>query len=528
MKKIIFSTILASFLFSNSQAQNIPNSLFTKPNSPIVTVGGFINFTAAFRDQEASYEEERLPNAQLNDDGTVNTANAGSTNPLSRSYGFTNDSEIYIKVGAISDSGLKYGAIVELEADTSSDGFGEGLNADKTFIFTESKIGKFEFGNNNATNQKMKVGPALFARATGGISGKYLQHVNLPMLADSSQVNDDNVDPFCTGNACERIKLPRFILIPQSPVAHGGYASSAYDRLLGGVYAADTEIDDRLNQNIESNYGNFNRNIIQNEAIIGYKNGSFGQMEDATKISYYTPRYNGWQLGVTFTPDTGDNGSAASISGVDSGDVENVISWGLNYSKSFGNLGLAFSATGEHGDFENSEIEPTDENNFIQREKLNSYDVGFMMTYFGFTIGGSYGFWGESLQPNKGIYSCDYDKENNFNTQTCVIDEQENINSFDDAFYYSAGLAYEFGPFATSLTHFNSEFQNNSYSATSFGIDYKLARGLMPYLEVTQFAFESNQPESANRVDQTTIDNNLRQLRDNKGFVGLVGVILSF
>ena len=521
------------------KAQSIPNELLQSPNSPIVAVGGFINATAVYRSQSKAYSQDRLPDAVLDADGKVDVANnsvtnntLGTHNRYSSNNDFVNDSEIYVKVGAISDSGLKYGAIVELEADTTPNGRGNGFNADKSFIFTESRAGKFEFGNNLAANQKMKVGPAVFARAAGGINGKYLEHINTPILANSSQF-PAGTTTVCSGSAgisatgaasanCAQVKLPRFILIPQSPVGHGGYAQGFYNgngaQNSDGTYKLTTDSDQ---------HGSFNHNNLQNSgnavnqtsAGLGIKNGSFGQMEDATKISYYTPRINGWQLGSSFTPNTGDTGTSAVISGNNSGNIVNVISWGLNYSNNLGNLGVAMSATGEHGQFQNSKLPATAANQII-RDRLDAYDAGLMFTYFGFTIGGSYGYWGTSLQPNKGIYSCNYNAEQSLLAQTCSGATAG--KKFAGASYYTTGLAYEFGPVAFSLTTMSSNFQQNKYEAQSLGIDYKIARGLMPYIEVTKFKFTANQPKTS---DTTTAVN---QILNNQGYVGLVGILLAF
>ena len=517
MKNIVKKSILILALPSLSFAQSIPNEILQKPNTPVVSVGGFIHFNAAYRKQDSEYSDQRLPDSKLKADGTVNPQFAGTHNRFSRNYGLANDSEIYIKVGAISDAGLKYGAIVELEADTTSNGLNEGFNADKSFIFTESSIGKFEFGNNNAANQKMKVGPASFARAAGGISGKYLQHINLPMYSDNSHVDPVNV--ICAGNisTCTTLKLPYFIVIPQSPIAHGGYAKSFYSRLKDSEYQ-----NEAADGNIDSNQSSFNRNS-QNNPLLGYKNGSFGQLEDATKISFYTPRVNGWQAGFSFTPDTGDSGTTASISGDDSGDIKNVVSWGVNYSNNVDNLGFAFSFTGENGQFENSKIKSTAIN--IQRNSLASYDTGLMLTYFGFTIGGSYGYWGNSIQPKTGIYSCNYSGDKNIADQDC---SGNNLKKFSRSQYYTAGLAYEFGPFAASITHLKSQFQDNKYKAVSFGVDYKLSKGLTPYFEVTQFKFNSNQPVAKDINYPQNVTYKDLQLKDNKGYVALIGLLFAF
>ncbi len=520
-KRISQITFISLFASSAAFAQSIPNELMQSPNTPIVTVGGFINVAADRVSQSKPYTKDRLPDAALDANGVVDPTAAGTHNRYSNKYDFTNDSEIYIKVGAISDSGLKYGAIVELEADTSPNGRGNGFNADKSFIFTESRAGKFEFGNNLAANQKMKVGPSVFARAAGGINGKYLEYVNSPMLANSTQVDNSvcSGGVGTTGNTCGNVKLPRFILIPQSPVAHGGYAKGFYN----GSSATNTD-GNYDNDNVGTT-GSFNsNNLLDGNNVVnsnlGIKNGSFGQMEDATKISYYTPRVNGWQLGGSFTPDTGSTGTSAVISGRNSGDIKNVVSFGLNYSDNIGNLGVAMSATGESGQFENSKM-PTGIAG--QRNSLSSYDAGVMFTYFGFTIGGSYGYWGTSLQQTKGIYSCDYDSTTALAAQDCTITDTYKPKKFKGASYYTTGLAYEFGPIAFSITTMSSNFQKNKYQAQSFGIDYKLARGLMPYIEVTKFKFTSNQVQ-ASGVTATTA----KQIFDNKGYVALLGILFAF
>lgn len=535
IKKYIPQLIFVSLFASNTAlAQSIPNELFQSPNTPVVTVGGFINFAGARSSQSEAYSKDRLPDTALDADGkntqsvlSDNTEFYGTPNRYSSENNFANDSEIYIKVGAISDSGLKYGAIVELQADTTTNGRGNGFNADKSFIFTESQAGKFEFGNNFAANQKMKVGPAVFARAAGGINGKYLEYINTPMMAHSTQVENAGGVAVCQGGVgtlaseCGNVKMPRFILIPQSPVAHGGYAKGFYNG------TTLTNSDGNYNNNPDPTiHGSFNNNsLIDGNNVVnsglGIKNGSFGQMEDATKISYYTPRINGWQFGGSFTPDTGNTGTSATINGNNAGNIKNVFSWAVNYSNNIGNFGFATSITGENGQFQNSK-EPTTEAGAIIRDRLNSYDAGIMLTYFGFTIGGSYGSWGTSLQQNKGIYSCDYSSTQTLAEQDCS-DPVNKGKKFAGAKYYTTGLAYEFGPIAFSITTISSDFQKNKYQAQSFGIDYKMARGLMPYIEFTKFKFTSNQPKTLDTVATST-----KQIFDNEGYVGLIGLLFAF
>jgi len=55
-----------------------------------------------------------------------------------------------------------------------------------------------------------------------------------------------------------------------------------------------------------------------------------GNTGKATKINYFTPRIAGFQVGASFTPDTGQNG--ANFSNTDNdGDYESVLSLAANY-----------------------------------------------------------------------------------------------------------------------------------------------------------------------------------------------------
>ena len=386
-----------------------------------------------------------------------------------------NDTQIYLKSGIMTDSKTRYGAVAKLEYNYNTNHNNEKLNLDQAFIYQESNFGKFEFGNNKAVNQQMKLGPARFARGAGGINGKYLEHINL------SSINS------CVGANCDNVKLPQFILLAQSPIGHGGYAQ-------GNLYDANG-----INQ--------FNRSRFR-----ALKDDSFDGAEDATKLSYYSPRINGAQVGISYTPNTQDQGITANTNyNLSSIRIENVFSLGFNYSTDFDNVGFGLSATAEKGDVKNYN------SNQAPRRDLFAYDLATTITYFGFTFGASYGSWTNSLQQKSGIYSCNYDSNLILANQNCT----GLMNKFSDPKYYTLGIAYEIGPIAASVTGIRTQFQNNNYQAISFGLDYKYKKDLMPYIELTKFAFNSNQVKAADAI-------NSQKLRDNSGFVLLTGILFSF
>jgi len=246
-----------------------------------------------------------------------------------------------------------------------------------------------------------------------------------------------------------------FILLAQSPIGHGSFA--------------------------RGDYLNFNRTSFR-----ALKDDSFDGVEDATKISYYTPRIEGVQIGASYTPNSSNSGfTSTKYYNSKAIKIINIASFGANYSQDFDNLGLEISTTAEQGKVKNYDAQ--------NRSNLFSYDFGATLSYFGFSVGASYGDWKKSLQ------------------QKNVAQKSGNSQ------YSTAAISYAFGPIATSLTALKSTFEKNNYQAISLGVDYKLARDLMPYFEVTKFAFKS----ASNSVTSSNI-------KDNQGYIFLTGVLISF
>jgi len=196
--------------------------------------------------------------------------------------------------------------------------------------------------------------------------------------------------------------------------------------------------------------------------------------EAANKITYYSPRFSGFQVGVSFTPDDGDAGTAASFTGDNSGNNENVFGLGANYRGQFDGVGVQASATGEWGEAENA-----------GSEDLSAWALGAVLSYQGFSAAGSWGDWSDSGLP------------------TSATSNDQN--------YWTAGAAYETGPFGVSVTYLNSERQDNDFDLVSVGADYQLAPGLVPYVEANFFNLDQNATAS-----------------DNEGTNVLVGTLLNF
>lgn len=388
--------------FANAASET--NKIILTPNSQL-QIQGSTNFSAAVRNQSSPYENKKL------DDQTNNRQH--------QNQAVENNSQLYLKLtNRPKNLENEIGIVTKSESEISSAQNKGVINLDQAFVYLNSdSLGKFEIGDNIAVNQKMKVGPSSFARGAGGINGNYLKYLNLPTAG-------------------------QFILIPQSPIGHGGNASSGL----------------QLNQN----------------SIQILRNGSFNGAEDATKFNYYSPRIAGFQLGASYTPNTTQSLASSTVFVGQNNAALDVASLGVNYGNNFENFDYAFSATAEQGRAKSS-----------NQNNLSSYDLATSMSYFGITIGASYGNWKKSTQ-------------------------QTNQN-FKEATYKTLGVSYHLGHFSVSLTNLKSRFQRNDYSATALGLDYKLSRVLIPYFEVTQFKFKPSQNAS-----------------NNSGFVVLGGFVFSF
>lgn len=181
--------------------------------------------------------------------------------------------------------------------------------------------------------------------------------------------------------------------------------------------------------------------------------------EDATKITYYSPRFSGFQVGVSYIPNTGSTNRNAAGGTVNAGSNENVFTGGVNYTGQFDEIGVAASLTGITGDGQSAGT-----------NDLEGYQAGANISLAGFTLGGSYG-----------------DFDNSVNVLGAVVSA--------DSEYYDIGLGYAAGPYSASVTYIDSENEiagvNNDFDNIVIGADYQLAPGFVPYAEVSFFDYDS-------------------------------------
>ena len=243
------------------------------------------------------------------------------------------------------------------------------------------------------------------------------------------------------------------------------------------------------------------------------------QINDGTEpprlVSYYTPKFNGAQLGFSFIPDTANTGGAGHSvvsSGISKFDlppanpddkhlfkinrnVKNAISGGISYEYNIDDgIDLKLGATGEYGrsNGQATELLNDDPINVYKLNDLKTLNLGANLTYGNMLYGVSYG--------------------NLFNSLTTKAYNKNGRNSV----YYSLAVGYQQGPSKTSISFFKSNRFKNSVEFVTLGTDYLIGSGLQPYAEVSIFKAKGR-PAYYPEAPKKTV----------KGVVGLLGLRLS-
>ena len=237
-----------------------------------------------------------------------------------------------------------------------------------------------------------------------------------------------------------------------------------------------------------------------------------GDTEDATKISYFTPRFLGIQAGVSFTPDSGhdlgeDRSRIKSIDLRASGrsvfnptpfavDTETNVAAGVNFVRNFGGINLAASAIAIWADAETRQIRSElDDAGLVpfEIEDVFSWQAGGTIGWGGFALGGGYGESGDSLS---------------FGDLAPLLNAESGFvlaNVDPDYQFWTAAARSRTGPFAAHLGYFRSESQGWQWRLGDFiggaeldvnffsheteidiytvGAEYVLAPGLKFYTE---------------------------------------------
>jgi outer membrane protein OmpU len=174
------------------------------------------------------------------------------------------------------------------------------------------------------------------------------------------------------------------------------------------------------------------------------------EYDRSTKIAYYTPRFAGFQAGVSYAPERGQEGDLADnrIGGTH----EDQIELAANYTGDFNGFGLRVG-----GGYTMAEAK------VAGIEDLRSWYVGAQVSVAGFTIGGGY------------------------------FDDNENGGAVNapDQDGWNAGVTYTMGDLSLGAGYGRVDTGNTEDTLWSLGASYRVAPGLSANLDLYFFDVEN-------------------------------------
>lgn len=405
---------------------------------PTVTLGGDLDTQFGYKSEKSPYNS--VP-AIISDGDVIRPAEKFDR------YGIVNDTRLYVRADGHANC-FKYGGLVVINADTSNSKFGydptdetptgetllgEPSVAYQTMMYVENCMGRIEAGSYTGAYDALKTGGASLAHATGGIDGDWQYWVNTNVSKSFS------------------------------PLLQAGKQ-------------------------------------IVNPNLLTAQDHSY--VANASKITYYTPTWYGFKAGVTYIPDTQQHGTVTNLrpllhkfsastfrpnpNQITSGFTD-VFQGGFGYHGKWDKVAFRFSALGEIGEAKKVNLAA---GTIADRKDLASWELGASAHYMCFGLAGSYGDLGKSGQL-KNITSGGVTKT---------------VANSKSGKYWTLGANYVHHHFGASFGYFNSRnggfgvaptFASPNYNTGkgkttvySFGIDYKLAPGFMPYAEYSNFSIK--------------------------------------
>ncbi len=215
---------------------------------------------------------------------------------------------------------------------------------------------------------------------------------------------------------------------------------------------------------------------------------------DENAISYYSPRFSGFQFTAGYAPTVVDTGEGKTFSGFQANEAteyHNAWGVGLNFSESFNGVDVAFAAG-------YNQIEAPDNVKAFGGDDVQQFKIGANISVGGFSVGGSYAneFEGKLILGTSGggttapIADTDGDGIADTTPATASVSRSEEGQAWD------AGISYSTGPWGVSATYFHGEWEDDlgggddETDAFVGAVSYALGPGITTSASVIYGKFE--------------------------------------
>ncbi|MBE9558779.1 MAG: porin, partial [Proteobacteria bacterium] len=346
----------------------------------------------------------------------------GDSHPQDHDWYFgVDEAELQLNVSGAADNGLNYGFKIEINANTT-----DGTMADEARLQFSGGWGTVQMGDEDGAEDIMNYGGESLMGASGGFDGD----------------QDDYTYRNKSGNRAGELRR---------------------------VYAYHhTGVGSGLTFDLDSGGGEGGTFDRMNLAAPGWATIA-GDTSDQTKVSYFSPRFSGFQVGASLTP-TPNNGDNFK----EDGDWENHIGLGANYDNSFGDLRIRASVVYSARTNTEQTWSFFQSRNVDLNEDVSAFSIGGIVGWGPFSLGANYTDNGDSGQPKV------WDEINDI-TITAPIETS----------YWNVAAGFETGPMYFSVGYFASTAEigfpgidDSTYDHLALTADYTVAPGLGVYAEI--------------------------------------------
>lgn len=288
-----------------------------------------------------------------------------------REFDFRRDTEVHFTGEATSDNGLTVGAHYEAF-------IGGDITTDEAYMYMAGNWGRFNFGSEDGA--------------------AYLLQVAAPSA-------DSNVDGLRTN---------------VQTVNSTGLGTLA-----------------TLGTNVTEYTGVFSSNFSSNTlgsglAIVDYDHADF---QDTDRLTYLTPKWSGFQAGVSYAPEAGQNGIGNALAGMatddDINDFEDIWEAAVRWDGEFEGFGISFGGGYSTASLEAEAAVPAAGD---AADDIDTWNAGLNVAFRGFSVGGAY--LNSDTQVGDGAAAGGVDLEND----TWVV-----------------GAAWDNGPYHLGVSYLNSD-----------------------------------------------------------------------
>jgi predicted porin len=250
-----------------------------------------------------------------------------------------------------------------------------------------------------------------------------------------------------------------------------------------------------------------NPNLNLFDTAVGTTNLRFYD-NDSGKVTYISPRFAGFQLGLSFIPQFeagGDTNTSRRIGGSPrNNEINNGWAGGVNFTEDFNGFGVKLSLGGLYGDNGADDATGNDDD-------LVAWNGGAQFSYAGFSFGGAYNRgWGGAGGNGPGTQ---------INSQSYIV-----------------GAAYETGPYSIGINYMRGTSNQHQLGLTTNGQDrldqFALSGGyqLGPGIRLVGALFAFDGEDALNNSSDSRFDNAALGDRgeQNDGYGFTTGLKLSF